>query len=257
LFGHSPVSITADAHSRLKVEEVTRKLFEEYAKMYRSKLEEMAAGTLPVFKMIRENEGDRVENVVVPLTDGKRQMQIPVPIIKAIETEGREVMKVVEKNTVLGLIDTAWKEHLREMDDLKQSVQNAVFEQKDPLLVYKFEALGLFRQLIARINEEVLTFLYKAIIPVEEAEPEARGQRRQQRRPVATQTSRQEVGEPQTTEEEENTPRRIQPVRQQKIANRNDRVTVRYANGEIKKDVKYKTVEEDIVANKCVVVDIS
>ncbi len=97
-----------------------------------------------------------------------------VPLKKAVENHGLEVFKSFEKNVTLYLIDDAWKEHLREMDDLKQSVQNAVYEQKDPLLVYKFEAFELFRQMLATVNKELIRFLFRGVIPVQQAPEEIR-----------------------------------------------------------------------------------
>ena len=101
------------------------------------------------------------ESIVVPFTDGVHGMQIFVPLKKAIENKGLEVFKSFEKNVTLTEIDDAWKEHLREMDELKQSVQNAVYEQKDPLLVYKFEAFELFRNMLASVNKDLVSFLFR------------------------------------------------------------------------------------------------
>jgi preprotein translocase subunit SecA len=108
-----------------------------------------SATGFPVLKDVYDTRGQYVENIVVPFSDGIHGMQVAVPLKKAIDNKGLEVFKSFEKNVTLYLIDDAWKEHLREMDELKQSVQNAVYEQKDPLLVYKFEAFELFRQMLA------------------------------------------------------------------------------------------------------------
>ena len=103
----------------------------------------------------------------MPFTDGKKLIQIVVNLKKSYETKGREFITGFEKGITLAIIDEAWKEHLREMDDLKQSVQNAVYEQKDPLLIYKFESFGLFKQMIERINREIITFLFRGSIPAQ------------------------------------------------------------------------------------------
>ncbi len=106
-------------------------------------------------------------------------IQVAVPLKKAVDNKGAEVFKSFEKNVVLYLIDDAWKEHLREMDELKQSVQNAVYEQKDPLLVYKFEAFELFRQMLATVNKELVSFLFRGGIPVQQEPEEIREARPQ------------------------------------------------------------------------------
>jgi preprotein translocase subunit SecA len=111
---------------------------------------------------------------VVPFTDGINGIQVAVPLKKAIKNKGLEVFKSFEKNVTLYLIDDAWKEHLREMDELKQSVQNAVYEQKDPLLVYKFEAFELFRQMLASVNKDLVSFLFRGGIPVQQQPEEIR-----------------------------------------------------------------------------------
>lgn len=258
LFGHPCSKLTAQEFGKLKVEEIAAKLYNEFSAIYNQHALGIGEQTLPVFNMIKEQQGSQIEQVIVPLTDGKRQMQLAVHLNRNLETQGRELIRSLEKFCVLSFIDMAWKEHLREMDDLKQSVQNAVFEQKDPLLVYKFEALKMFQQLIARINEEVLTFLFKFGIPVQE-EPVMETSRNRMpavQRPKLRE-SRTEVSEQEVMVQEAPVEAPKTPIRAEKLANRNDRVSVRYANGEIRKDVKYKTVEEDLLNNRCVIVDLS
>jgi preprotein translocase subunit SecA len=156
-------------------------------------------------------------------------------------------------------IDEGWKEHLRDMDDLKQSVQNASYEQKDPLLIYKFEALELFKSFIFKVNEDIVTFLFRAMLPVDEAPGQmATAPARQAPKPKL-QENKPELNASGTAYKEGTKERatiKQEPIKAEKIANRNDRVTVRYFNGEVKKDVKYKTVEDDIMANRCVIVDV-
>src|SRR5690606_31097106 len=105
-------------------------------------------------------------------SDGVKQMGVVINLQKSIETEGKTLIEEMEKSIVLALIDQEWKEHLREMDDLKQSVQNAVFEQKDPLLIYKFESIELFKRFLSKVNLELISFLIKADIPREQAAPQ-------------------------------------------------------------------------------------
>lgn len=132
---------------------------------YVKKSELIANTALPVIKDVYENQGAQYENIVVPITDGIKTINISTPLEKTYNTNGNELIKSVEKNVILALIDDDWKEHLREMDDLKQSVQNAVHEQKDPLLIYKFEAFKLFNEMLLKINKEVGSFLMKCGLP--------------------------------------------------------------------------------------------
>jgi len=155
---------------------------------YKRKQDAIANQAFPVLKDVFENRGMQVEDIIVPFTNGIVDMHVTVPLKKAVETHGTEVFKSFEKNVTLHLIDDAWKEHLREMDELKQSVQNAVYEQKDPLLVYKFEAFELFRQMLATVNKELVSFLFRGFIPgqqapeeLQEAKPQPRTDMRQMR----------------------------------------------------------------------------
>jgi preprotein translocase subunit SecA len=151
----------------------------------------------------------------------------------------------------------AWKEHLREMDDLKQSVQNAVFEQKDPLLIYKFEGFELFKTFLAKVNDDKFYFIFKEKIPkntgqeVREARQVARPKPvlREKKEEAHSILGNSGVMEGRPQEE------KIQPLRSEKFAGRNDRVSVQYTDGSVKKDVKFKTIEEDLKLNKCVIIE--
>tara|TARA_Y100000589_G_scaffold329390_1_gene375851 strand:+ start:102314 stop:105682 length:3369 start_codon:yes stop_codon:yes gene_type:complete len=146
-------------------EELTDELHEAALKSYQNKSELIRQMAFPVIKNVFENEGAKFENILVPFTDGKKQINIATPLERTYQTEGRELSKSLEKGVILAMIDEHWKEHLREMDELKQSVQNAVYEQKDPLLIYKFEAFELFSKLLDKINRDVVSFLVKAMLP--------------------------------------------------------------------------------------------
>ncbi|HEY4798806.1 MAG TPA: SEC-C metal-binding domain-containing protein, partial [Bacteroidia bacterium] len=122
----------------------------------------------PVIKNVFETQGSQYETIVVPFSDGLKSLQVVANLKKAYETQGKAIIADMEKNIMLAMIDDAWKEHLREMDDLKQSVQNAVYEQKDPLLIYKFESFNLFKQMLVNMNKEIISFLVKAILPGEQ-----------------------------------------------------------------------------------------
>lgn len=180
--------ITADEFAGKNISGLVEKAFHEITDYYKRKSEAIAKQAYPVLKDVYDTRGNMIENIIVPFTDGVHGIQVAVPLQKAIENDGHEVLKSFEKNVVLTFIDDAWKEHLREMDELKQSVQNAVYEQKDPLLVYKFEAFELFRQMLTNVNKEIVSFLFKGGIPVQqqpeeirEAKPEPKLDMRQMR----------------------------------------------------------------------------
>ncbi|MBK8414821.1 MAG: preprotein translocase subunit SecA [Bacteroidetes bacterium] len=154
---------------KIKAEELADKIFEASQAQYRFKSKMIADKAYPVIQQVFETQGQVIENIVVPFTDGMKQVQVMVNLKKAFETHGAEIMTAFERTIALALIDDAWKEHLREMDELKTSVQNAVYEQKDPLLIYKFESFELFKKMLEQINRDVLSFLYKGFIPVQDS----------------------------------------------------------------------------------------
>jgi len=168
------VEITHDDFANANINTLTERVFQEVTDFYKRKQDGIAAQAFPVLKDVFDTRGEYVENIMVPFTDGIHAIQVSVPLKKAIKNKGLEVFKSFEKNVTLYLIDDAWKEHLREMDELKQSVQNAVYEQKDPLLVYKFEAFELFRQMLASVNKELVSFLFRGGIPVQQQPDEIR-----------------------------------------------------------------------------------
>lgn len=165
-------SITQDELNKGNVQEIAEKLYSEATHNYHRRTTEVMHGTLPVIKKIYEEQGQHIENISIPFTDGKKGINVLAPLKKVVETQGRETVAALERSITLALIDDAWKEHLRAMDDLKQSVQSAVYEQKDPLLIYKFEAFQLFKQMSAENSKEIVAFLCKAGIPGSQGEDE-------------------------------------------------------------------------------------
>ena len=152
----------------VSADEATNEIFEKVYSSYRTKLKSIMERTYPVIKDVYEKES-RYENIAIPINDGRKGMNLVVNLKKGYEDGGREVISAMEKNIVLSMIDEAWKDHLREMDDLRQSVQNATYEQKDPLLIYKFESFELFKQLLGKVNKDIASFLIKADIPIQDA----------------------------------------------------------------------------------------
>ena len=147
-------------------DEMVEELYKRVYTSYKKKTEKLADQAFPIIKDVYENETSRFENIAIPISDGIKTLQIVAPLKKCYETEGKEVALSVEKGITLGIIDDTWKDHLREMDDLKQSVQNATYEQKDPLLIYKFESFELFKLIIQSINKDISSFLNMGQLPL-------------------------------------------------------------------------------------------
>lgn len=198
-----------------KAEEIIEKLYRKVEGNYTFKNDYISSKSFPIIKDVYENQSKSYENIVTPLSDGIKTLQVVVNLKRAYETKGRELVLGLEKGTALAMIDDAWKEHLREMDELKTSVQNAVYEQKDPLLIYKFESFELFKRMVTSINKEIVSFLMRANLP-NEIQNTIQQARVQAPRQEQTQTSRSEVGaEP----KEKPKP---QPVRVEQKIGRND-----------------------------------
>jgi preprotein translocase subunit SecA len=226
---------------KLSEKEITDKLYEIITEHYKNKIARNAEIAFPVIKNVFENEGDRYERIVVPFTDGIKTLQVVTNLKEAYESNGKSLINDFEKNITLAIIDENWKDHLRKMDDLKQSVQNASYEQKDPLLIYKFEAFELFKTTVDEINKEVLSFLFKGELPTQDTSQisEARQQKReklnlrkddvQNSTEQAISNSRQQQHEPVET-----------IVRERPKIGRNERVTIKNVMSGAEKEVKYK-----------------
>jgi preprotein translocase subunit SecA len=161
-------------------QEITDRVYTKVLDAYRRKSDVISSTALPVLKDVYERMSATYENVVVPITDGARTYNVITNLRAAVESEGKELLRSFEKTAVLATIDEAWKEHLREMDDLKQSVQNATYEQKDPLLIYKFESYELFKTMITKVNQDVVSLLMKGTIPTAAPDNVREAQRRRQ-----------------------------------------------------------------------------
>ena len=155
-------------------------VYDKVLDAYRRKGEVISSTALPVLKDVYERMSATYENVVVPITDGARTYSVITNLKTAVDSGGKELLRSFEKTAVLATIDDAWREHLREMDDLKQSVQNASYEQKDPLLIYKFESFELFRTMVNKVNQDVVSLLMKGTIPITSPDNVREAQRRKQ-----------------------------------------------------------------------------
>ncbi|EAZ81828.1 preprotein translocase subunit SecA [Algoriphagus machipongonensis] len=243
---------------------LTQELYEAAYESYKKKNEMIMSTALPIFKRVQEERGATVKDIMVPISDGIKQIGVVVNLEKMIENEGRELVRSIEKNVTLAIIDQNWKEHLRDMDDLKQSVQNAVYEQKDPLLIYKFEAFEMFKRFIGKLNEDVISFISRADLPKQDPSevhaaqaPKAPVQQGQASKEEVSSTlnpganraaaAAASAGRP--------APQVVAPRKSEKTYGRNDRVSVQYTNGTTKSDVKYKSVEQDLQEGKCVIIE--
>ena len=206
-------------------EDLANQTFEQAMVNFKRKTERMAQIAYPVIKQVYENQGQMYENILIPITDGKRMYNIPVNLKAAYETECREVVKSFEKVILLHTIDDAWKENLRELDELKHSVQNASYEQKDPLLIFKLESVNLFDSMVSKINNNTISVLMRGQIPVQEpqqvreAAPEQAPKRNQYKEEkVDLNDPDQQAAAAQDTRAQQKT----EPYRAEKTVGRND-----------------------------------
>ncbi len=158
-----------------KPDKLNDTLYAVVLQSYKKKNEQIAESAFPVIREVYEKASQKYENIAIPITDGMKTMNVIANLKKAYDTNGREVSLSIEKGITLTIIDNAWKDHLREMDDLKQSVQGAAYEQKDPLLIYKFESFELFKRMIQQVNKDIISFLGKARLPVRDPDQIQRG----------------------------------------------------------------------------------
>ena len=206
-----------DEFRRAKLNVLADKLFDKALDVYNNKTRIIGEKTLPVIENVHKNT--QYENILIPFTDGRKSMNVVVNLKKAVENGAKEIALAVEKFVTLGLIDESWKEHLRELDELKHSVQNAHYEQKDPLLIYKFESFNLFKQMIQKINTDVISFLMRADVPMQD-----NNQVREQRARAIDRSKLQEQRTDLLSQSHSNTQERqvTQPIHVEKKVGRND-----------------------------------
>ena len=216
---------TEEEFNATKQETLVEKAFEAAMANFKRKTERIAAIAFPVIKQVYETQGHMYENIMIPITDGKRMYNIPVNLKAAYETEGKEIVKSFEKAILLHTIDEGWKENLRELDELKHSVQNASYEQKDPLLIFKLESVKLFDSMVNKINNQTISVLMRGQIPVPDPEqvraaaPEMPAPRQQY------QETKQDLSDPNqqaAANRDTREKQRPEPIRVQKTPGRND-----------------------------------
>ena len=242
--------------------ELIDKLYQTTFDYYKQKGEINATLTFPVIKNVYERPGNNYEKIVVPFTDGTKTLNVVTHLQKAYETKGKHLIEDFERNITLALIDEAWKNHLRKMDELKQSVQLAVHEQKDPLLIYKFEAFELFKSMIGQLNREVISFLLKGSIPSQNTSIQ------EAKRPAKTSQLKTTKDDVLNTEELAAKQRSIGAgaggqqrqvvetiTREMPKIGRNDRVTVKHTVSGENKTLKFKQAEPMIKSGQWVFIE--
>jgi len=225
-------------------QEITKLVYENAFKQYESKMERNADLAFPVIKNVYENQRNKFKRIVVPFTDGNKTLQVITDLEKSYQTNGKQLVTDFEKNISLAIIDDAWKTHLRKMDELKQSVQLAVHEQKDPLLIYKFESFELFKDMIDQVNKDVISFLFKGEIPQETANTIQEAKIRRRDKVQTTKDTIPNMDERAAQSRAAGNTQREQAVetivREQPKIGRNDRVTIKNIISGETKTLKYK-----------------
>ncbi len=226
-------------------QELSKIIYKEAFAHYESKMERNADLAFPVIKNVYENQGDKFKRIVVPFTDGNKTLQVITDLEKSYQTNGKQLVTDFEKNISLAIIDDAWKTHLRKMDELKQSVQLAVHEQKDPLLIYKFESFELFKKMIDQVNKDVISFLFKGEIPQETAntiqEAKTRGREKVQTTKDVIPNMDERAAQSRAVGNTQRAPQVAETiVREQPKIGRNDKVTIKNVMSGASKTLKYK-----------------
>ena len=254
----SPIS--QEEFGKLSAQEITSKIYKAAFEHYRTKMTRNADLAFPVIKNVYETQRDKFKRIVVPFTDGLKTLNVVTDLEKAYETNGKQLITDFEKNITLAIIDDAWKTHLRKMDELKQSVQLAVHEQKDPLLIYKFEAFELFKSMIDQVNKEVISFLFKGELPQETQHTIQEARVRKQEKLNVQKDEIPNLDERSAQNRAAGNTKRQQEVvetivRDRPKIGRNDRVTIKHVmNGE-NKTIKYKQAEPLIAKGEWVLVE--
>ncbi|MBC3846966.1 preprotein translocase subunit SecA [Winogradskyella echinorum] len=238
--------ITEAEFSKMGAQEIAGVIYKAAFKHYREKMQRAADLAFPVIENVYNTQRDKFKRIVVPFTDGVKNLQVVTDLEKAYETKGTQLINDFEKNITLAIVDDAWKVHLRKMDELKQSVQLAVHEQKDPLLIYKFESFELFKAMIDQVNKDVISFLFKGEIPQETANTiqEARARKKEKLETQKDEIPNMDERAAQSRQAGEGASRQQQVVetivREQPKIGRNDKVTIKHVMSGENKTVKYK-----------------
>ena len=254
----SPVS--ESDFNKLSERELAGKVYKAVREAYEEKNKRDANEAFPVIKNVYENNNGQYERIVVPFTDGIKTLNVVTNLDKAYETEGRSLVNDFEKNITLAIVDEAWKKHLRKMDELKQSVQLAVHEQKDPLLIYKFEAFNLFKKTLDGINKEVISFLFKGDLPshnpnnIKEAKQPAKQEEYTESKDEVLNTDEMAAKARQVGAQSQQRPAVTETiVRDAPKINRNDNITIKHVMSGKTETMKYKKAESLLASGEWIV----
>ena len=257
----SPIS--EEEFGKMGFQEIAQKIYATAYEHYQEKMERSAATAFPVIERVYQDEGNNFERIVVPFTDGIKTLNVVTDLKRAHETRGKQLIADFEKNISLAIIDDAWKTHLRKMDELKQSVQLAVHEQKDPLLIYKFEAFELFKAMIEKVNKDVVSFLFKGELPSSNTQ-QIQEARRQRRPKEELKTSKEEIPNSDELAAQSRAAGQTQGrrpsvtetiVREKPKIGRNEKVTIKNIMSGENKTMKFKQAEPLIARGEWVLVD--
>jgi preprotein translocase subunit SecA len=248
--------VTAAEFEKLSEMEITGKAYKEAMAYYTEKTERSGREAFPIIANVYEQEGNKFERIIVPFSDGIKTLNVVTDLKKAYDSHGAQLVADFEKNITLAIVDEAWKKHLRKMDELKQSVQLAVHEQKDPLLIYKFEAFNLFRAMLDGVNKEVISFLFKGDLPQQNNNIQEAKQIRQKENYTE---SRDEIKSSEEANKEAGQTQQRQVtetiVREMPKINRNDTVTIKHVMSGKTESMKYKKAESLIAKGEWVLVN--
>ena len=215
--------VTEDEFRSFKADKIVDKVAEVAYEVFARKMDKMAEVANPVIKQVYENQGAQYEKILIPITDGKRMYNVPVVLKEAYETESKAVVKSFEKAILLHAIDEGWKENLRELDELKHSVQNATYEQKDPLLIYKLESSNLFGAMLEDMNRKITSVLMRAQIPVREPEQVRKAETERRQDYSRYSANKQDMTDIQRAGQRDTRERQVtQPIHAEKTVGRND-----------------------------------
>ncbi|MCQ2608649.1 MAG: preprotein translocase subunit SecA [Bacteroidales bacterium] len=213
----SPVN--EQEYLKLSQEDLTERIYQAVLEVYNNRVQTIAQQANPVIQQVFTTQSATYKNIVVPISEGRRIFQVVTNLEKAAKTEGRELVRSFLKTIILVSIDEAWKEHLRELDELKQSVQNASYEHKDPLLIYKFESFDLFQAMLEKVNKEVVSSVLKAHIPLQAKAEEAQERRRSS---MSNMQTKKEETAPSNAPQDTRQQQKTMPVHNELKIGRND-----------------------------------
>jgi preprotein translocase subunit SecA len=249
--------VTESDFQKMSEMDLTGKVYKAAMQYYTEKTERSAREALPIITDVYKREGNQFERIIVPFSDGIKSLNVVTDLKKAYESEGKQLIADFEKNITLAIVDEAWKKHLRKMDELKQSVQLAVHEQKDPLLIYKLEAFKLFSGMLNGVNKEVISFLFKGDLPQQNNSiQEAKEVRKKEN---YTETKDEISSSESANREASQTQSRPQItetiIRETPKINRNDTVTIKHVLSGKTETLKFKKAESRITSGEWVIID--